>query len=135
MSQVADIVLIDDDDVYLFVVGHMCNTYWRDLNVVTITDGELGINYLKKSKEDNIQLPKLILLDINMPYLDGWGFLNAFRSQEIDKQEEITIFMVTSSNRSCDKKRMESYPEINGFILKPVRKKELHQLLDSVFKK
>ena len=135
MSQAADIVLIDDDDVYLFVVGHMCNTYCRDLNVVTITDGELGINYFKKVKEDNIQLPKLILLDINMPYLDGWGFLNAFREHKIDQFDEITIYLVTSSNRNCDKMRIESYPELNGFILKPVRKKELHQLLESVFKK
>ena len=75
----SNILLVDDDEIYLFVTKKLLNSLSDDLIVNSFTDGEQALEYVHLCLSENVNLPEIILLDINMPYLDGWGFLSEFK--------------------------------------------------------
>lgn len=128
------ILLVDDDEVYLFVTEKILNKLSEDIVVNSFTDGEKAIEYVKLCLDENIKLPQVILLDINMPFLDGWGFLAEFKKMKSAlPNQNVNIFMVTSSNDSSDLKRAQEFEELTGYVVKPVFEDKLVEILTDVY--
>ncbi|MCK0159990.1 response regulator [Allomuricauda sp. F6463D] len=128
------ILLVDDDEVYLFVTKKILNNLSEDLIINAFTDGEQAIEYIDLCLKENIELPELILLDINMPFLDGWGFLAEFKKMKLKLEEQnVTIFMITSSNDPSDLKKVKDFEEISGYIVKPVFEDKMEEILKTVY--
>ncbi len=100
-----DILLVDDDDVYLFIAKHIFKKLSENLNVESFTDGEQALNFFKDCVKYNHNTPDVLLLDINMPYLDGWGFLEEYEKLRPNLNEKINVYLVTSSDQECDRER------------------------------
>jgi CheY-like chemotaxis protein len=101
--------------------------------IITAKHGLEAIEYFdnlfEESKlNDSIVYPKLVLLDLNMPVLDGWGFLETYILKEYDNLFSSTKFIVLSSSVDpYDINRSKSYPVI-GFLSKPITKEMLENL-------
>ena len=121
--------IIDDDEIYKYGFRKYLSIKSIDVNVFEFSNGREAINYLKDPLNIT-DLPDVIFLDIYMPILDGWGFVNEFieLKSEIDKQ--ITLLMVTSSLNYNDIVRARSYPEVTDYIVKPINMREFSAALN-----
>jgi CheY-like chemotaxis protein len=117
------ILLVDDDKTYNFL-------HTRIFEITGIADeinatlyGVQAIDLLRKSS-DKSSLPDVILLDLSMPVMDGFAFLEAFKKSDIPNKENITIIIVTSSSDYRDKAKARELG-IKHFLVKPVNENEL----------
>jgi CheY-like chemotaxis protein len=88
----------------------------------------MAIDGFKERLEKGLPLPQLIILDLNMPVMDGWEFLHAF--VELNVEEEITIYMVTSSIDDNDRRKALQYEKISGFVIKPITSQMFQKLFE-----
>lgn len=130
------ILLVDDDEIYLFVTKKILNGISDKLVINSFLDGEKALEYIHLCLDENVELPELILLDINMPFLDGWGFLAEFKKLKPRlPNHDLNIFMVTSSNDPMDLETANSFEEITGYVVKPIYQDKLAGILSEVFQK
>ncbi|WP_035715966.1 response regulator [Christiangramia echinicola] len=121
--------LIDDDQVFHFITSKTLKKINPDIIVEKFLDGEEGINRIKNSLHKQSELPDIVLLDINMPYLNGWGFLKEFQTIGDQIEKEVQIYMLTSSDDPEDLEKAKKFSELSGYIVKPVSKEELEVLI------
>lgn len=100
-QQQKTILYVDDDEDDRDILSHAIKEVSPDVGVVLAEDGLRALDYLNRQKERNAQLPGLIVLDINMPYLDGRQTFEKIRSNPGLKNIPIIIF--TSSENPQDK--------------------------------
>ena len=130
-KQTLSILVVDDDQITRFIhrrvvesIQHLSITYYEAIN------GLDAITQLEKLNLAGQKLPDLILLDINMPVLDGFGFIEAFQKAELQKKEDTEIVIVSSSENCNDIKRCYELG-INRFASKPIAMDKLVSLLQS----
>ncbi len=129
-----NVLIVDDDEIYLYLMKRILKGLSNGMEIHTSTDGEQAIDFIKKCNAEKKLAPKIILLDVNMPFLDGWGFLEEFKKLKINFEDKIHIYLVTSSELPVDKKRAKEYKELNGYIVKPISEEKLSGMLKEVFK-
>lgn len=119
--------IIDDDDILVMVVKLLMqrNPLYGDSQ--EFYNGEPAIEHLQKAISTNAALPDVILLDLNMPLMDGWQFLEVFVKLPFHK--EIPVFIVTSSIDPADIAKAEKYKEVKGYIMKPVTQDKLNHII------
>ena len=123
--------LIDDDEIFQFILLHAIKEINPLINIHHFTDGEKGIDYLKKNLNIISNLPDLVLLDINMPFMDGWEFLKEFKALKPSIEKDITIYMLTSSDDPDDIKKAKKIESLSGYLVKPVTKNELKVIIEN----
>ncbi|WP_300022012.1 response regulator [uncultured Maribacter sp.] len=133
MNTKPNILLIDDDELYLYLMTKTIKQLSNELIISTFTDGEMAVEYIAKCTEEKVELPEVIFLDINMPFLDGWGFLNEFKKLKPKIMNNINIYMVSSSMRDSDIKRASNFEELTGYVVKPVNKVELAEIFKKIY--
>lgn len=109
------VLIIDDDSIVLFIQEKMLKKYGVTDAPISFQDARKAIAFLKIQKPEDIFL---ILLDINMPGMNGWDFLDEIKEMEIS--EKVFVFMVTSSIDSYDKEKAKKYKNVISFIEKPI---------------
>lgn len=112
--------VIDDDDIYTFTIKRIIDNSQLAEKTLFFTNGKLALDFFHECLDQPSQLPDLILLDINMPVLDGWQFMDEFikLSPRINKQ--ITVYIVSSSVDRSDINKAKKYEQISDFIIKPI---------------
>ncbi len=108
------VIVVDDDEIVLLVQKKILQRCSIASNPLSFKEGRLALDYLTQTEDKNI----LILLDINMPAMNGWEFLKNLESITLDKN--IFVIMVTSSIDNYDKKLAKKYHKVIGFIEKPI---------------
>ena len=114
-----DIIVIDDDQIYCFVFETMIK---RAAPLYKIKIFNNPIEALAPISKDGINPLTLILLDLNMPEMSGWDFLEQFEKLKID----CIGFIVTSSIDLVDKENANKYSLIKGFYSKPMTMEDLN---------
>jgi len=116
-----------DDPIVVFGMRKMLDSFLNYTNLYTYGNGKLAIEGIRQLIDNNEELPHVIFLDLNMPIMDGWQFLEEFIKLPITT--EIRINIVTSSIDSADHKKWESYKTKTHHSLtynrKPIRREEL----------
>jgi hypothetical protein len=127
------ILCIDDDPITLMLCRKVAERVEFAKEIITAKNGEEAILYfdtLSESKKSNdaIIYPKLVFLDLNMPVMDGWEFLESFTIKDYQNVFNLTRFIVVSSSIDpYDINRSKTYPVI-GFLSKPITKEMLENL-------
>ncbi|SHJ27148.1 response regulator [Pseudozobellia thermophila] len=129
----ASILLVDDDEIYLYLTERLIDGISDNLTVKSFTDGEQALNYIGECIKEQVEMPGVILLDVNMPFLDGWGFLKEFRKLKGKITDKVHIYLVTSSERERDKERAKEFEELTGYVVKPVSEDKLVEILTAVY--
>jgi len=120
------VLIIDDDPILIMVCSRLMNITDFSKTVVSSRDGKEGFDYLKSALETAPEtLPDLILLDINMPVMNGWDFLDLYAELEAGLPKSICIVMLSSTVDQADYDRANSYSQVSGFYSKPLTKENL----------
>lgn len=121
-----NIMLIDDDEVNNMIntilIGKFCNA-----NVQTYTRGSLALDWLKSGSTPD-DFPQILLLDVNMPAMDGWDFLEEFQKLPVSVTSSCQIFLLSSSVDHDDVARSKTYGMVKGFFSKPLTIEVINKL-------
>lgn len=125
------LLLIDDDEIQNFITELMLKKINVD-DIKTILNGEDAIGFLEKKIKQGVEnIPTHILLDINMPMIDGLTFLKLLNSSELLCDAPVKIAVLTTSVRDQDRKEALSHKQVTHFIEKPITKEKLQEFLFS----
>lgn len=125
--------LVDDDDIYVHVTKKVLEHLSDNIKLQSFGNGAVAIAALQKCVDEDQNLPGIILVDINMPELDGWGFLTEFRKLKKKISSELKIYMVTSSKDQRDESKAQEFNELSGYLVKPVFEDQLVKLLTDTY--
>lgn len=124
-----NLLLIDDDDVTHFICENVIKNEHLTKNLTMLHNGQEGVNYFRNllnSKSE--EAPELILLDLNMPVMNGWDFLEVFSKEFEDKFPETKVCILTSSLDPLDFTQSQVYHNVIGFLNKPFIKERVEEL-------
>ena len=128
MHKLETILLIDDDFTTNFLHQKIISKTEIDTPVEVTNNASEGLDKLLELNETINDRSALVLvfLDLNMPLLDGWGFLEIFKEMKLNFQ--IHLFIVSASINPDDKTRAISYPQVNGYLQKHLTVPTFRQL-------
>lgn len=119
-----DILIVDDEDIIIRLVRHLIIKSNLHVNPKSFLSGQEALRYLSLLNENSIA--QIILLDINMPDLDGWDFLDLLIKNNLTKHAYVVI--ITSSINKSDRLKAEKYDIVAGYIEKPVSMKNMEEI-------
>ncbi len=128
MPQIETVLVVDDDDNFCFLTKLLLREAGVGNRVITAGNGLEAMHTLRAMAAGGEKLPELILLDIKMPVMDGFEFLDQLAQSPELSLHGTRIFMSTSSFLPRDKERASGYP-IAGFLTKPLTEESLHEVL------
>ncbi|EMY69073.1 response regulator [Leptospira vanthielii] len=123
------ICVIDDDKIYQFTTKKIISNAGIKGEVLVFSDAENALEFFHQEFQNKELLPDIIFLDINMPFMDGWQFLDAFGKIFPKFPKTIEVFLVSSSVDDADTERAAKIPIISGYIFKPFTKEKLLESL------
>ena len=123
MSKTKSVCIIDDDKVYTFGVKKIIKSHLPENDVITFENGRKALDGIKEMMESGAGLPDLILLDIDMPEMNGWDFLKEFDTIRSKAEKEVEIFVISSrvDTNTEDLYKIEWDEKVSDFIKKPVQ--------------
>ncbi|MDI1315867.1 response regulator [Flavobacterium sp.] len=116
-----DVFVVDDDKIFHFIIKKLLVNNNINVTPFFFENGLQAIEGIKSKIDNQETQPDLILLDINMPILDGWQFLEEFRLLKSKIQKEVVIYIISSSDNTVDRNRAIDFKdEITDYYLKPI---------------
>ncbi|AXG75148.1 response regulator [Flavobacterium arcticum] len=130
MKMVKSLYVIDDDKIYHFLFKNLLKQNGIDVTTKFFGDGAEAIEYIQSN--NNEQLPDLILLDVNMPIMDGWQFLEEYSKLTTSLSKTSIVYMISSSNSEVDMNKAKEFNDIvKDYYLKPICKEDLDKIFMS----
>ena len=116
-----NILVIDDEFLSVYICERFIKRVIKDTEITTCLNGKYAIDKLLEIKKKDINLlPDYIFLDIAMPIMNGWEFLEQYNDLNIDPSGKCKIYILTSSLYQADINKSASYNVIKDYIIKPL---------------
>lgn len=132
MKKVESLLLVDDDEIYKFLTKKVIEETSMVSEIKFFSNGLEAINFLQEQQNNSKSLPDIILLDLSMPVLDGWGFLDEFIKLKPKISKKITIYIVSSSINPQEINRAKTISIVSDFIIKPITKDKFIAMLKTL---
>lgn len=140
-TKLNNVLLVEDNQLINIYNERIIQQLDITHHVQIVGDAEEALDYLcgrgkYELRDEDFSLPELIFLDINMPRMNGWEFIDEFKKlKELDefKSHKTTIVMLTTSPNPDDAKRALNIPEISDYQKKPLTKSVLSELMRKLF--
>lgn len=132
-EKIRRVLLIDDSKNDNFFHNRVLRKHDFAEEVVIKDKAADALAYLSTMIQGQYPQPDLILLDINMPGMDGWEFIESYRELSEAQQGKIVLLMLSVSLNPSDSDRAKLEPLINGFVNKPISAKSLEKITNDYF--
>ncbi len=129
MQKLEVIYVVDDDDIYQYLIKKKIEKRNIAYQIKTFKNGQDAIEYLNLMADTSTELPDVIFLDLNMPVMDGWDFLNAYMNLKNRLTKKIHLYVVSSSIHQSDIERAKNISEVTDYIVKPMNDSQLDDIL------
>ncbi|WP_224999368.1 response regulator [Cesiribacter sp. SM1] len=134
MHTISCILLVDDDIINNFINQQLIEDLEITGQLSVVNNGLEAIRYLEKNAGETAGRPDLVLLDINMPVMDGFEFLKEFHSMQFPDKEKVKIVMLTTSTSDKDVQRLKEI-RVDGYIHKPLTEEKMMGIVNEFFTK
>lgn len=128
------VLVIDDDLITIYLNRMVLESASFCENIVEASSGDEGLLYfenLEKGDNPMDNLPKVILLDLNMPVMDGWEFFENFVQRFPEFVKKTSIFVLSSSTNPEDEDRAQNDPNIAAYLSKPLDEDKHFDIINS----
>jgi CheY-like chemotaxis protein len=129
MNRINSILLIDDDQINNFINKRIIKKLNIAEEINIALNGEEALSYIQKYCGSTGHCPELIFLDINMPVMNGFEFLNEFKNLELENKRNVKIIVLTTSANPGDMQKLKEH-SIKGFVNKPLTEKKILELIN-----
>lgn len=123
------ILLIDDDEATNFIHEMVINQENVTERIVAVESGQEALNFLTTIENGAYVQPDLIFLDINMPGMNGWEFLEKYKDLSEDQKGSAIMIMLTTSLNPDDAAKAKNYSAIRNFLHKPLTSTMLTEVI------
>lgn len=130
--KVRTVCIIDDDLIYQVTSKKMIQHVNATNNILIFSNGQEAFHFLLQTVTDTDALPDIIFLDVNMPYMDAWEFLEAYETIKTKLVKEITIYVISSSVSEKDIERAKKIPVVKDYYIKPITIAQYSEILVGV---
>lgn len=132
MKQLRRILLVDDDTVTNMLHRRVLERSGHVQNIDVATDGQEALDILYADLKEKRPLPELIFLDINMPGMGGFEFLERYKEMQLESDMHLIIVMLSTSLLEADHAKAEADPNVHCFCDKPLRLEKLTELVEEL---
>ncbi len=132
MKKLNSACIIDDDPIFIYGTKRIMNEVDFSDDILVYNNGQDAIDGLMALTAEGKDLPSVIFLDLNMPIMNGWEFLEDFVKIPNQNREKVIIYILSSSVDPRDLERIKHYEVVNNYILKPISPKDLKSVLEQV---
>jgi CheY-like chemotaxis protein len=133
MSKIKSVLLVDDDSTVNYLNKRLLERLEVADQVLVALNGQEALDLLAAHCQDaTTTCPALVLLDIKMPVLDGFGFLAAYQELPLAQQRANVIVMLTTSLHPLDMERLEQFP-VAWYLNKPLTQEKVDLLIERYF--
>jgi CheY-like chemotaxis protein len=122
------ILLVDDEKIFNFISTKILQGMGVSDEIHTATNGDSAIELINNYFSGVRSIPRLILIDLNMPVMDGFAFIEAFQRLHIANKDRAVLAVLTSSSNQQDKDRARALG-IKYFLTKPISEREIRDVL------
>ncbi|PYF70138.1 response regulator [Pedobacter nutrimenti] len=126
------IFLVDDDEIFVFLTQRMIQKTNINVEVRIFNNGQDAFDCLGSITDQADQLPDVILLDLNMPVMDGWEFLEEYAAIHQSLAKKIRLYIVSSSISPYEIERSKGMDFVTDFIIKPLSKENFTEIIDNL---
>lgn len=119
------VLIIDDDPIVRRIIQKIVSSVDPSVRHVMCDHGEAGLQSMRHALNSTDSL--IILLDIHMPVLDGWGFLDRIDPRD---SHRLRLYLLTSSSDANDMEKAEKYPVVQRMLVKPLSKNDVVEILN-----
>ena len=128
MKKFKSILLVDDDEATNYLHELYIKEWGYADNIYKAMNGQEAIDFLRSNEDFRQQRPSLILLDINMPVMNGFEFMEAYEHIEPEYKASLVVVMLTSSLHRNDQKRASELNDLSSFINKPLSREQMEAI-------
>jgi len=132
MKKSVVISIVDDDDIYRYSVLRTLKEQNITKKILVFSDGEEALDFMLDNIGNSQNLPDVIFLDINMPIMDGFQFMEEYIKIKPKVGKKITVYMISSSVNPIDIERSKSISEISDYIIKPIETEKLVAIIKEI---
>lgn len=129
MKKIDTFCIIDDDDIYQFTTSLLLKKTDLVNKIIVFSNGLKAINFLKEEMGNKENIPDILFLDVNMPVMDGWEFLEEYLLIKSMLPKTVVIYMVSSSVDERDVLKAKSISALSGYMVKPISSQNIMEVI------
>lgn len=132
MNKIDTTCIIDDDPIFVYGTKRVMKEVDFTEKIVVYNNGQDAIDGLTETVNNGDNIPPVVFLDLNMPIMNGWEFLEEFNKLPEEAIAGVTIYIVSSSIDPRDLEKVKQFNVVNNYIVKPVTPKDLEAIMQTI---
>lgn len=129
MAKINSVCIIDDDSIFVYIAERLMKESNFCEKIIVFENGKQGIEGLLEMDKNKKEMPSIIFLDLSMPIMSGWEFLDSFVNTSISNKKNLKIIVMSSSINPNEIEMIKAYPTVTDYIVKPITPSDLDKII------